>query len=769
MNLTEDPMYMPSMDTLLHHWQKPEYEERYKAWNARYDEFLRSKKLLQVNKGIDVDPSMIHPKLFPFQRDITHWAIRKGRAAIFADTGLGKTFMQLEWARLMGGRSLIIAPLSVARQTVREAKKISLDVHYTRSAQDVTDGINITNYEHIEKFPAELFRSVVLDESSILKSLEGKTRRKLVEQFEQTQYKLCCTATPAPNDRAEIGNHSHFLGIHTVQDMLAMFFVHDEMEWRLKGHAKQAFFKWLASWTMSIRKPSDLGYSDDGYDLPPLNIKAHFSKSDYVPEGELFFTKLSGIQDRTKARRTSIDDRMQVCARLVKADKSKAQWIIWCGLNEEADTISAAIPGAVQISGAESSDEKAAQIEAFQDGKFRILVTKAKIAGFGLNLQNSSKMAFLGMGDSYEQYYQCIRRSYRFGQTSPVDVHIILSEPERGIYRNVQRKEKEAREMMAELIQNVQSYEKEELATKDEDVKVTVTPERDVAGEGWHIMQGDSCKRVKELKDESVHFSVYSPPFADLYTYSASEKDLGNSKNWPEFFGHFGFLIEDLLRVTLPGRLTAVHTSDIPAMAVKDGFIGFKDFPGHVIEAYQKGGWIFHGRITIDKDPQAQAIRTKSKGLLFTQVDKDSSWSRPALADYILLFRKDGDNPIPIQPVKNGELTRDEWIQWARPVWYGVRESDTLQYRSGKGQDDEKHICPLQLPVIERCIRLWSNRGETVLTPFMGIGSEVFQAVKLGRRGVGIELKPGYFNIAERNVRQAEHERDKGTLFEEVG
>lgn len=280
-------------------------------------------------------------------------------------------------------------------------------------------------------------------------------------------------------------------------------------------------------------------------------------------------------------------------------------------------------------------------------------------------------------------------------------------------------------------------------------------------GQDWTLTNGDCVDGVSTLRDDSIGLSVYSPPFLSLYTYSATERDMGNCASAEEFFEHFGFLIRDLLRVTMPGRHTCVHVAQVAAMLERDGYIGLKDFRGQTIKAYQDAGWIYHGEVCIDKDPQAQAIRTKAKGLLFVQMRKDSSWSRPALADYILVFRKPGQNTQPIQP----DITNEQWIEWARPIWYGIRESDTLQVAEARDGDDERHICPLQLGTIERCIRLWSNPGDLVLSPFTGIGSEGYEAVRLGRKFVGFELKPSYAEVAARNLRTSELNKTQGSLF----
>jgi superfamily II DNA or RNA helicase len=730
---------------------------------STYHDFLTTKRIIAPPVGPSIIAADVHPMLFPFQRDLVQWSVRKGRAALFADTGLGKTLMQVEWARLIGERTLIIAPLSVARQTVREAAKIGVTVQYVRSQAEVTAGSTfITNYELIDHFDASEFGAVVLDESSILKSLDGKTRQRLTDMFEDTPYRLCCTATPAPNDIAEIANHAEFLGVMKRSEMMAAFFIHEhekEQQWRLKRHGDEAFYRWLASWGMSIRYPSDLGYADDGYKLPPLTVSPLWVDSDFIPDGQLFFTELKGIQDRIKVRKSTLQDRVNAAAEMVNA--SSEPWIVWCGLNQESDELAKAILDAVVVEGSMSPDEKAKRLEAFQDGTHRVLITKPKIAGFGMNFQHCAHMVFVGLSDSWEAYYQCIRRCYRFGQTRPVEAFIVLSTAEEGIYLNVMNKETEAKTMAAKLIDHIQAFEKQEIAGLQNRENYTT---KEAAGDNWKLMLGDSTERLQEVANESIGLSVYSPPFASLYTYSNSERDLGNSRDWNEFFEHYQYIIRDLLRVTMPGRNTCVHVQQLTATQTTDGYIGMKDFRGEVIRAYIDAGWIYHGEVCIDKDPQAQAIRTKSKSLLFVQLHKDSSWSRPALADYILLFRKPGVNPIPIVP----DLNNEDWILWARPVWYGISESDTLKYTPARDAEDERHICPLQLGTIERCIRLWSNPGETILSPFAGIGSEGDQAIRFGRKFIGCELKESYWRIAVETLRTAEYESRQRTLFDEL-
>jgi len=728
-----------------------------------YDAFLAGKTRVFVGSGIDVEPSAIHEAAFPFQRDLTRWALRKGRAAIFADTGMGKTLMQLEWARLTGQRTLILAPLAVTRQTVAEGERWGIPVAYARGQEQAAAGITITNYEMLPHFDVSAFGAVVLDESSILKAFDGKTRTRLIETFADTPLRLCCTATPAPNNIAELANHAEFLGVMTRSEMLATFFVHDDQGWRLKRHATDAFYRWLASWGMSIRKPSDLGYSDEGYDLPSLSLSPLIVESDWRPSGQLFATGLQGITGRSEARRATLTSRVEATAALIRKSASPGPWLVWCGLNDEGRELGKLLPEATVLEGAASPETKADVLFRFARGEIPILISKVSISGFGMNFQVCADMAFVGLSDSYEQYYQAIRRCWRYGQTRPVTAWIVLSEPEAAIYENVRRKEGEARVMQDRLLGHVREFEKAEIGASP--LSKFEYSEADEGGDHWQLMLGDSVERMAEIPDRSIDLSVFSPPFQSLYTYTATERDIGNSGDGAEFLKHFGFVVRELLRVTKPGRNCCVHAAQVPLLLAKDGVIGLKDFRGDVIRLFQGEGWVYHGEVCIDKDPQAQAIRTHSKALLFAQLRKDGSWLRPALADYVLVFRKPGENAIPVKP----DLTNNEWIEWARPIWYGIREADTLNVAEARGQDDERHICPLQLGTIERCIRLWSNVGELVLDPFAGIGSTVYEAVRLGRFGVGIELKPEYFRVAVKNVRNAEQAAQDGDLFSLAG
>lgn len=730
-----------------------------------YQTFLESKKYTIKATGYQVVDSDIHPKLYDFQKAIVKWACRKGRAAVFADCGLGKTFIQLEWARLIGGQCLIVAPLCVAKQTIEEAMRINIPIDFVRSQSDIGPGINITNYEMVDKFKPD-FNSIVLDESSILKSLAGKTRRKLIKIFKKVPYKLCCTATPCPNDIAELGNHAEFLDIMTHAEMLASFFVNKADKgqgWVMKGYARDPFYKWLASWAVCLTNPEDLGFDGSLFNLPELNINHIEIKSDYKRDDELFFTGLKGIQDRAAIRKATVNDRVQVIADLIQ-NSNGSQWVLWCGLNDEQNKAVKALEAydisVSSVYGNLTIDEKAKRIWSWLNGETSVLVSKPKVCGFGMNFQNASNMAFVGLSDSYESYYQCMRRLWRFGQTKQVNAHIVLTDIEHGIYENVKRKEKQARKLSKELVKNIEEFERIEI--RETENGGTEYKENIFTGDKWTLWQGDSVEIIKKLADDSIDLSVYSPPFISLYTYSASERDIGNSRNDKTFWLHYSYLIADLLRITKPGRVTAVHLSQVPAMLIRDGYIGLKDLRGQAVEEYQKRGWIYDGEIVIQKNPQAQAVRTKSKALLFVQMKRDSTWLRPGLADYILKFRKPGENKVPVKPK---DISNDDWIRWAHPVWIDIRENHTLNKAEARGDKDEMHIAPLQLDVIDRCVRLWSNPGEVVFSPFSGIGSEGYQAIKRGRHFLGCELKPEYVKVAIKNLNKAEHEVDQPTLF----
>lgn len=418
-----------------------------------YEDFIVKKFSAAEPCGFDVEN--IPESLFPHQKDLVRWAVKRGRAAIFADTGLGKSRMQLAWADAVakhtGGDVLILAPLAVAQQTVHEGAEIGINVTHCCEAADVRPGINIANYERVHKFDMP-FAGVVLDESSIIKHHDAKTFRVLTERFANTKYKLCATATPAPNDWTELGTHAEFLGICSRAEMLAEFFTHDGGEtsvWRLKGHARHIFWRWVVAWGALIRRPSDLGHDDSAYALPPLHLVEHTVETTMPTNGALFAMEAQTLSERRDARRFSLADRVKACADAVNGDRQP--WVVWCDLNAEGDALRDAIPDAVEIRGSDDADVKEKRLIDFAEGRIRVLITKPSIAGFGLNWQHCARMAFVGVTDSFEAYYQAVRRCWRFGQSRQVNVHVFASEAEGAVIANLKRKEKDAIAMSESL------------------------------------------------------------------------------------------------------------------------------------------------------------------------------------------------------------------------------------------------------------------------------------------------------------------------------
>jgi hypothetical protein len=715
-----------------------------------YAEFIRRKSVEVQPIGID-GVEKLHPSLFPFQADIVRWALRRGRAAIFADCGMGKTLMQLEWANHIPGKVLILAPLAVAQQTCTEGDKFGIPCYYRRS-RGGNAHITITNYEMMEHFDPSDYSGVILDESSILKAQDGKTRTAIINNFGRVPYRLACTATPAPNDYMELGNHSEFLGIMTMPEMLSMFFVHDggdTQKWRLKGHAQTDFWRWLASWSVMIRKPSNLGYDDGDFILPPLRLHEHMVRS--TNSGEyLFPIQASTLQERIGARRDSISERVEKVAEIING--SKGPWIVWCNLNSESESATRLIDGAVEVRGSDEADMKAKRLMDFAQGNIRCLVSKPSIAGFGMNFQVCHNVAFLGLSDSYEQFYQAIRRCWRFGQKKTVECHIIIADTEGAVMQNIKRKEEESERMADNLVEHMADLTKNEI--KGAGRSETKRREAKDAGDGWELYLSDCVEVARGLEDNSIHYSIFSPPFASLYTYSDSPRDMGNCKTHGEFYEHFKYLVCELSRVMMPGRLVSFHCMNLPTSKVNNGYIGISDFRGDLIRMFQESGFIYHSEVCIWKDPVTAMQRTKALGLLHKQIKKDSCMSRQGIPDYLVTMRKPGENPERVSHT-NESFPVQLWQKYASPIWMDINPSDTLTYREAREYNDERHICPLQLQVIERAIELWTNPGDKVFSPFSGIGSEGYVALKKGRYFLGAELKESYWTQACKNLRAA--------------
>jgi len=455
-----------------------------------YNTFLLKKRFILESSGFSIDKFDLNLMLYEFQLDIVRCALARGKAAIFADCGLGKTPMQLEWGyqvhKHTGGNVLLLAPLAVSEQTKREADKFGIPVTICRSQSDVKHGINITNYEMLHNFIAKEFDGVILDESSILKNYASKMRNQIIDNFSQTPFRLACTATPAPNDFMELGNHCEFLGVMSRSEMLSMYFVHDggdTSKWRLKGHAEDVFWQWMASWAVFISNPVDLGYPGDDYILPDLWIYEH------IVDGDDPIKEPLSLMQRKQARKDSIGLRVKKTAEIVRG--IEGQCLIWCDLNSESELLTKAIPGAVEVKGSDKPEHKASAMLGFSRGEVKILVTKPSIAGFGMNWQNCSDMIFVGLSDSYEQYYQAVRRCYRFGQNKPVNAHIVISTKEGCVKNNIERKTQDAKKMQDAMLEFTKEITKKELQSTKR-ITTPYNPNKKIKLPNWGEMSAAS-------------------------------------------------------------------------------------------------------------------------------------------------------------------------------------------------------------------------------------------------------------------------------------
>jgi len=709
-----------------------------------YQQFLQSKRKTFTESGFEIEENQLNNNLKDFQKFGVKTALFKGKFALFFDCGLGKTFCQLEWAKQVSiktkNKVLILAPLAIIEQTKAEAIKFGIDL----------DFFDIDNYEQLKNIDTYIYSGVVLDESSILKGRDGKTSSLIIELFKSTPYKLCCTATPSPNDHMELGQHSEFLGGMSYLEMLAMFFVHDGGEtskWRLRKHAKDAFWKYVSSWSIAIDSPTTLGFCGDGYSLPEIEYIEHIIPVENLTS-TLFGDVAVSATDLHKDLNRSFDLRIDKTLELVNSNDN--QWIVWGLKNNETDTLAKLLDNSVNVQGSDSPEYKAKHLNGFAKNEFKTLITKTSIASFGMNYQQCNQMVFMSYDFKFEAFYQAVRRCYRFGQTKKVTVHILIPESQTNVRSTILEKEKQHFERIKEM-----AMYSAETNYKTAKSKVNIM-NKEIKTENYHLINGDCVQETAKLPDNCADIVVFSPPFAELYVYSDKEEDMGNVSNYKQFEQHFKYLIPELKRVLKSGRMCAIHCMDLPIQKGKEGYIGLRDFSGMLIDWFQEQDFIYHSKVTLWKNPVTEMQRTKALGLLHKTIKKDSIMSRVGIPDYVLFFRNDGENETPIthqdkDSSKGDYLPVDLWQKYASPVWYDIDYSRTLQYRSGRDGNDEKHICPLQLDTIERILHLYSNEGETVLSPFGGIGSEGFSAIKMNRKSISIELKESYFKINEAN------------------
>jgi hypothetical protein len=724
-----------------------------------YEDFVAGKRRAEVATGHH--PGRLNEHLFDFQHAIVSWAVRRGRAAIFADTGLGKTLMQLSWADEVAshtnGAVLILAPLAVSEQTIEQGSTFGITVRRVpHGGSPDAPGVWITNYERMDAIDFGGLHGLVLDESSILKAHDGKTRTRIIESAQGIPYRLSCTATPSPNDFEELGNQCEFLGVMTRTEMLATYFVNDTGDtgtWRLKGWGASKFWEWMGTWAVVLRNPSDLGFDGARYVLPAPQYLEHVVETDPLGN-DLFSRPAQTLTERRQAQRGSIEQRCQALANVVNSESSEP-WLIWCHLNDEAELLQSLILGSINVQGSDSAEYKAEQMMAFSRGTLRVLISKPKICGFGMNWQHCARMAFVGLDDSFEKFYQAVRRCHRFGQKRSVQVHLFTAENEGQILLNLKRKEEQHHEMSANMIEHMKDIMNHELSGQQN--IVDEYREDTHQGDGFTVHLGDCVKWTRRMADNSIDYSVFSPPFADLFVYSNSDHDMGNCRDDAEFVAQLRYLIGELFRIIKPGRNVSFHCMNLPTTKMRQGFIGLRDFRGDLIRAFQDAGFIYHSEVCIWKDPVVAMQRTKALGLLHKTIRENASMSRMGLPDYVVTMRKPGDAEPRV--THGDDLPVMMWQKYASPIWSDIDQGRTLNKLPARDENDEKHMCPLQLDVIERCIHLWTNRGDLIFSPFTGIGSEGYCAVKMGRRFVGTELKPQYWELAVENITDATREQ----------
>lgn len=759
--------------------------------DMNYEELLKIKEKRVIKSGFKIDKSLLHPMLYEFQKFVSKKALESGKFAVFGDTGTGKTLIELDIANQLKNKqkkTIILTPLAVSGQTIDKSVEMNIDILRYNFLND--NYIQIVNYDQIDNIDFSKFECVILDESSVLKNETGQTRNKLIEYCKNIPYKFCFSATPSPNDPTELGGHAEFLDVMTYNEMLAMFFVNDSKKqrgskWRLKGHGVERFYEFVSTWAIMYSHPKEIGFNQDGFDLPELEIIERQIKTQ-VPEGHLFGGLAVNATDYNASLRETETERINETLSILKTIPDNEPILIWTKQNPEAIRLHKLITelgyNCRNVQGSDSSEYKEKNLLGFAKGDFQILITKQSIASQGLNYQHCAYQIFNSVDFSFEQSYQGMRRSWRFGQKRKVTIYMVTTDRMINVVKAQKEKHEQFKTMQQKMTKAV-------LKNLKKDITSTIEQLPDIKTDDYHLMHGDCVQRIKEISDNSIDISIFSPPFADLYVYSNHIEDMGNVSSYDEFKLQFSFLVKELKRVIKPGRLICVHSMNLPTLKSRDGYIGIRRFNSMIGDLFEEVDMFLHSEHAIWKDPLLAAVRTKTKGLAHQTLIKDSSQVRTGIFDLIQCFKTKEENEIPIEhdllrnyiPMHEfdqfpktiqgfnefwgynpeSKYSREEqyshhiWQRYASPVWMDIDATATLQYMNARDKNDEKHICPLQLPVIERLLTLYSREGETILSPFGGIGSEGYQALKMGRKSISIELKESYYKMNQKNHRAA--------------
>lgn len=662
-----------------------------------YLEFLDAKARLATSSGLDIDPADVHPVLKPHQRDAVVWAVRGGRRAIFASFGLGKSLMQLEAERLVlaklgGGRGLIVCPLGVRQEFIRDAKLLGLEVTFIRTAAEALwDGIYITNYESVRdgKLDPRGFDVVSLDEAAILRGFGGtKTFRELMRLYEgSAAYRFVATATPSPNEYIELLSYAAFLDILDVGQGKTRFFKRDSTKadrLTLHPHMEHEFWLWVSSWALFLQKPSDLGYDDTGYELPALDVRWHEVDSPLAPyfgagvhkdgQGFMFRDATFGVQEAAAEKRTSLDSRVAKTAELVAADPDD-HFILWHDLEDERRAIAAAVPGAVSVWGSQDLDEREQSIADFSDGKIQILSTKPVLAGSGCNFQRYCHRAiFTGIGFKFSDFIQAIHRIQRFLQNEPVRIDIIYSEAEKGIKAQLERKWQQHDELVANMGEIIREHGLAAGAMAAGLTRSAGVRRQEARGEGYLLANNDAVLETAEMETDSVGLIVTSVPFSTQYEYSPSYNDFGHNEDNARFWEQMDYLTPELFRVLQPGRVAAIHVKDriAPGGLTGLGFQTLQPFHAEAITHYMKHGFALLAMITVVTDVVRENNQTYRLG--WTENCKDGSKMGSGLPEYVLVFRKpptdnsDGYADTPVVKSKS-DYSRARWQTDAHGFW----------------------------------------------------------------------------------------------------
>ena len=820
-----------------------------------YNEYMAQKDKNDTGSGFVIPRESINPMLSDMQKDIVLWNLKKGRVLNGLDCGLGKGPIQLESLYQINKRenrpTIMFAPPGVKSQFKNiEAPKFGYDVSIVDEDEDIVNGINITNYERLMirltideyekdtyfkywahchpieiskkqvksgekyggyktriqierfRFDPRQFIAIALDEASILKHYGSKTRERLTRFAENIPFRICATATPAPNDIYELGSYAEFLGIMRSRQIKAKYFIQDgntSTKFRLMKPAIVKWWEFVAKWAIIVTKPSDLGYSDEGYDLPELKVINHIIKDTTPSPGMLIPMPAKTLQDTERIKRKTIQERCEKVAKIANADNDHK--LIFIRRNEEGILLNKLIHDSVEVAGRHSDEIKEDRLLGFAQGKYKVLITKPKIGGFGLNLQAYCHRIISGnVNYSSEEKYQYERRVYRFMQEYDVQHDIVLMDTEDNIMRRLVKKEKDTQNMIKEVVKRMDIHDlnKGKKVRKDK----SGYEELDRISENWRLYLGDSCTRVKLLEDQSLDTIITSVPFPAMYAYTNFDADIGNYETAEDLCEHLKYVFIELLPKMKPGAIAHVHIAQGIAFKNRHGYQGLWDFRGPLVKMMQDVGWELYSEITIEKDPQTQASRNHSHQLMQKTVFTDAAALGASVSDYLILFKAPGEkervtallSDPSIQGKYNspdGWITMDMWINWASNVWLMHRKGmkwweginvtrvlgSLLNSKTGerngfgiwaaRDEEDEKHLCELQLDIIERCIAIHTKAGNLVCDPFNGIGSVGFQSLLMGRRYVGFELKKSYWLTAIKNLEYCEYKikQQKFDLF----